>query len=357
MGALATAAPVVFAFESIYNLQNAPITATIDAGKGVLVAGKPVIVKLTFTNNSTTRQKLDASNTTSAGIYFSKPGSTEKPANSSAPSAEVPYEIPAGGSLTCVVDISEKVAEHAGKLDTADLVFDHNGIMSARVPVELVEDLSKTLAVFNTTKGTMKFKFDVERAPLASRNFARHIAMGTFTGTHFHRVIKDFMAQGGDPNSKDPNAPNLGTGGGTYNKKPLRAEISDVKHVRGTLSMARSGDPAFNALQQFLAQQLSREFATQPDGQKKLQQAVNQIVKEGVIKERSVFLDSGGSQFFLCFKNVEHLDGNYTAFGQMVEGDAVLTELEKAAPAVAGTNGDKPMTPLKIESATLEIVK
>lgn len=95
---------------------------------------------------------------------------------------------------------------------------------------------------------------------------------GFYDGTPFHRVINHFMAQGGDPTG-------TGTGGSGHT---LPAEFSGVKHVRGTVSMARGSD-----------------------------------------------INSADSQFFICFAPAPHLDGQYTAFGQVVEGMEFVDKIKK----------------------------
>ncbi|HET6158296.1 MAG TPA: peptidylprolyl isomerase [Dongiaceae bacterium] len=102
---------------------------------------------------------------------------------------------------------------------------------------------------------------------------------GFYDGTPFHRVIPNFMAQGGDPKG-------TGTGG---SGKRLEAEFSAVKHVRGTVSMARSSD-----------------------------------------------VNSADSQFFICFAPAPHLDGQYTAFGQVIEGMEFVDRIKKGDPSNNG---------------------
>ena len=102
---------------------------------------------------------------------------------------------------------------------------------------------------------------------------------GFYDGTPFHRVIADFMAQGGDP---------TGTGTGGSGRR-LEAEFSDVKHVRGTVSMARSSD-----------------------------------------------VNSADSQFFICLAPAPHLDGQYTAFGQVIEGMEFVDRIKKGDPSNNG---------------------
>lgn len=127
------------------------------------------------------------------------------------------------------------------------------------------------VAVIKTKHGEIVVKFFPDIAPKHVESFKKLTAEGFYNGTTFHRVIPGFMIQGGDPNSKDPsNRASHGTGGPGYN---VPAEFSDKDHKRGILSAARSQDP-----------------------------------------------DSAGSQFFICVANAPHLNGQYTAFGEVVEG-------------------------------------
>jgi peptidyl-prolyl cis-trans isomerase B (cyclophilin B) len=138
------------------------------------------------------------------------------------------------------------------------------------------------VAVITTTEGTMVIAFWPEVAPNTVANFKKLASSGFYDGTCFHRVIKGFMIQGGDPLTKDPNAESRwGTGGPGYN---VKAEFNDRSHVRGVISMARSQDP-----------------------------------------------DSAGSQFFICHGNPTFLDHQYTAFGKLIKGDDVLEKIANVA--------------------------
>ena len=99
----------------------------------------------------------------------------------------------------------------------------------------------KEVAVLKTSAGEMVVEFWPEVAPKTVENFKKLAREGFYDGTAFHRIIKGFMIQGGDPNTKDPSKESsYGTGGPGY-KVP--AEFNDRPHVRGVLSMARSADP------------------------------------------------------------------------------------------------------------------
>src|SRR2546428_4766813 len=134
------------------------------------------------------------------------------------------------------------------------------------------------VAVIKTTEGDMVVQFWPDVAPKTVENFKTLAKKGFYDGTCFHRVIKDFMIQGGDPLTKDPSKETQwGTGDPGYK---VKAEFNDRQHDRGVLSMARSNDP-----------------------------------------------DSAGSQFFICHGNPHFLDHQYTAFGKLIKGDDVLEKI------------------------------
>jgi len=137
---------------------------------------------------------------------------------------------------------------------------------------------AKEVAVIKTTEGTMVAEFWPDAAPATVANFKKLAEKGFYDGTCFHRVIKGFMIQGGDPLTKDASKEAMwGTGGSGQN---INAEFNDHSHVRGVLSMARSNDP-----------------------------------------------NSASSQFFICDGSPTFLDHQYTAFGKLIKGDDVLTKI------------------------------
>jgi cyclophilin family peptidyl-prolyl cis-trans isomerase len=151
------------------------------------------------------------------------------------------------------------------------------------------------IAELHTTAGQIDIRFFPEAAPNHVKNFIDLAEKGFYDGTKFHRVIPNFMIQGGDPNSKDDNAKNTwGTGGSGTN---LKAEFNQIPHKRGIVSMARSPHP-----------------------------------------------DSASSQFFIVVKDSDHLDGQYTAFGEVVKGMDVV---DKIVSAPKGAN-DRPNEPTAI---------
>ncbi len=138
------------------------------------------------------------------------------------------------------------------------------------------------VAIIQTTAGEMVVEFWPDVAPKTVENFKTLAKKGFYDGTAFHRVIKGFMIQGGDPLTKDAAAErSWGTGGPGHQ---VKAEFNDRPHVRGVLSMARSNDP-----------------------------------------------DSAGSQFFICHGDPRFLDRQYTAFGKLIKGDDVLEKIATTA--------------------------
>jgi peptidyl-prolyl cis-trans isomerase B (cyclophilin B) len=159
----------------------------------------------------------------------------------------------------------------------------------------------KELEIIKTTEGDLVVEFWPEVAPKTVENFKTLARKGFYDGTCFHRVIKGFMIQGGDPNTKDPSKESSwGTGGPGHT---VKAEFSDRSHTRGVLSMARSNHP-----------------------------------------------DSAGSQFFICHGNAKFLDGQYTAFGKVIKGDEVL---EKIATTPT-RQPDRPNKRMGVESVTIQ---
>lgn len=147
--------------------------------------------------------------------------------------------------------------------------------------------------------GVMKFELDPKNAPITVANMEKLCAENFYDGLIFHRIIEGFMIQGGDPEG-------TGMGGSKdtivgeflYNGKPNKHN-----HLRGTISMARAQNP-----------------------------------------------NSASSQFFICHKDCDFLDGQYAAFGEMVEG---FDELDKLASVKTGMN-DRPLDPPVIKRMYIE---
>jgi peptidyl-prolyl cis-trans isomerase B (cyclophilin B) len=135
-------------------------------------------------------------------------------------------------------------------------------------------------ATIQTSKGTVVAELFDEEAPGTVANFEKLANTNFYDGTRFHRVIPNFMIQGGDPLSRDANNPRAGTGGPGYNIK-CETHRNTHKHQSGTLSMAHAGK------------------------------------------------DTGGSQFFICHSPQPHLDGVHTVFGQVTSGVEIVNRIQK----------------------------
>ncbi len=146
--------------------------------------------------------------------------------------------------------------------------------------------------------GDIQIELDYQNAPNSARNFAYLVSKGFYNGLIFHRVIRGFMIQGGDPTG-------TGMGGPGYSiKGEFKANgfPNNLSHKRGVISMARAQDP-----------------------------------------------NSAGSQFFICDANDEFLDGNYAAFGKVISGMEVVDKVAK----VNKNRNDRPLSNVVIESAEL----
>jgi peptidyl-prolyl cis-trans isomerase B (cyclophilin B) len=164
---------------------------------------------------------------------------------------------------------------------------------------------SNEVAIIKTTAGDMVVEFWPDVAPKTVENFKKLAREGFYDGTAFHRIIRGFMIQGGDPKTKDPaKESEYGTGDPGYK---IKAEFNNRPHDLGVLSMARSQDP-----------------------------------------------DSAGSQFFICLGRAEHLDNQYTAFGKVIKG---LDVLRKIGATPVGPNKiaepSKPKTRVGVESVKI----
>lgn len=161
-----------------------------------------------------------------------------------------------------------------------------------------VDQLRRTVSL-RTTLGTIKIQMEPEWAPNHVRTFLMLVETGWYNGTGFHRVVKDFVVQGGMPNTRVNAAPHPADRW----VHPLKGEFrDDVKHVRGIVSMARTDDP-----------------------------------------------DSATTSFFLMLGAAPHLDGKYSAFGRVVEGMDVLAAFEKEE-----VDGETPKRRIEIIDAKIE---
>jgi peptidyl-prolyl cis-trans isomerase B (cyclophilin B) len=162
------------------------------------------------------------------------------------------------------------------------------------------------VAVIKTSEGDMVVQFWSDAAANTIENFKKLARQGFYNGTIFHRIVKGFMIQGGDPNSKDPaKEDRYGEGGPGYK---IKAEFNDHSHERGVISMAREPDP-----------------------------------------------DSAGSQFFICLAPVTRLDHQYTTFGKLIKGDDVLAKIGDT-PVTRNSMGENSKPTKRVTIEKIDIV-
>jgi cyclophilin family peptidyl-prolyl cis-trans isomerase len=180
-----------------------------------------------------------------------------------------PLRLGSHSSISRTVNLKEVFRNL--KTQTAEVWWEFQDIRSEKLSFRIYEwDLDSIEACIQTDQGRMVLEFFPEKAPLTVKNFVDLTLEGFYDGLTFHRVVPEFMIQGGCPNGN-------GTGDPGYF---IPLEPNDISHVRGVVSMARSDDP-----------------------------------------------DSGGCQFFIMHGDNPNLDGLYAAFGRVVSGLDTLDRL------------------------------
>ena len=178
---------------------------------------------------------------------------------------------------------------------------DKSPIASLRVSLGVIgsgnSNSTQQTAVIQTNQGPITIEFLPEVAPNHVENFKRLAQDGFYNDTIFHRIISNFMIQGGDPNTKGNASQrnSWGTGGPGY---LVDEEFNDVPHVRGIVSMARTSDP-----------------------------------------------NSAGSQFFIVTNDSQFLDGQYTAFGRVVQGMDTVDKIAGLPTTSSFGQADQPTNP------------
>ena len=162
-------------------------------------------------------------------------------------------------------------------------------------PVKKATASSSKFITIETSKGKVLIETLPKIAPNHVKRIKELVKQKFYDGIIFHRVIEGFMAQTGDGENRN------GTGGST--KPDLKNEFGDTPHLRGTVSMARTADP-----------------------------------------------DSANSQFFICFAEAPHLDGQYTVFGQVVEGMEFVDKIKRGEPGSGSVDEPDEMITVRVVS-------
>lgn len=186
-----------------------------------------------------------------------------------------------------------------------------------------LENQQGPTAVLKTNQGEIKIQLFPEQAPMTVENFIRLAQKGYYDGTIFHRVISDFMIQGGDPEGN-------GTGGESIWGHPFEDELSrELFNIRGALSMASSG-PNTNGSQFFIVQNKNMP-----------KRYIKQMEPAGYPKEIIHAYKQGGTPW---------LDGRHTVFGQVITGMDVVDKIAKSKK----DKMDKPLEDITIESIQVQ---
>jgi cyclophilin family peptidyl-prolyl cis-trans isomerase len=208
-------------------------------------------------------------------------------------SSNLRFQILGLGSLICLLSIAG-LAQPPRKKNAPP--------PGAEPPPVSLEEAANLEAVITTDFGAIRFEFFPDKALKHVQAFIKNARAGFYDGSAFHRVVRLGLIQGGDPLLKDPKTPRARWGSGALNQLP--DEFSDVKHVTGTVSTVRIPGKA----------------------------------------------NSDSAQFFICASAQPQLDGQFSAFGQVTEGIAVVDKISMAEADAE----EKLNTPVKIVSVKIE---
>lgn len=221
---------------------------------------------------------------------------------------------------------TEKEADNANGSETEEKQTNNEAPEAPDNFPRLTEEVqgNERLVEMKTSKGNIKIKLFPDQAPKAVENFIKHSEDGYYDGVIFHRVIQDFMIQGGDPDG-------TGMGGESIYGEAFEDEFSnELYNIRGALSMANSG-PNTNGSQFFIVQNKTLDPSLK-----------EQMEKAGYPEEIIKAYEKGGTAW---------LDNKHTVFGQVIEGMDVVDSIA----AVETGEQDKPVEDVVIEK--IEVLK
>lgn len=241
------------------------------------------------------------------------------------------------GDAAIDAKISEKNAkreeENKNKVQTDESKIPEDSIDFAKAAEEqlLGPEKGETIAIMKIKgyEGEMKFKFFEDKAPKAVKNFIEHAKAGYYNGITFHRVINEFMIQGGDPTG-------TGMGGESIYGEGFEEEFDDtLVPYRGSLCMASAGVGRKSLGSQF--------FITQAHYNPQMEALYKQTTPKGLMEQYKLY---GG--YLSLYKQ-------YTVFGQLYDGFAILDEIAQV-PTTTTKEGqaDKPVEDVIIESVTIQ---
>lgn len=304
MSAVALATAVVPAAVAVRPAAATPVSekqlvVSLTTDGSFLQAGKPVRVQLALENRGTAAVAVPNGVLFGQGLIVTPEGGAERPVLETAipAAAKQSLLLPAGGRASASIDLAPLLPDLFTQAGRCTVVASVAGVDSAPLALNVTRDWHGWNAVLTTEQGEIELEFFPDAAPRTVDNFLSLAARGFYDGLTFHRVVKGFMVQGGDPK---------GDGTGVADAL-LPFEKTGIKHERGAISMARQAD--FN---------------------------------------------SASCQFFLVHQTAPFLDGNYAAFGRIVRGLDVLDRLADV-PCIQDPKGvdrgpSKPKARLLIQS-------
>ena len=247
----------------------AGVKLSIEAPDGVFRPGRKMPVRFTIENAGDAEARLEEPESYLEGLEVrDAEGRVVKGVGRTRGITKRSSVLDPGSFFGATVDVSGALSVPEDKEGWYRLRWSFGDATSNEIRILVIRDW---LAEIETNHGSITIEFLPQAAPNHVLNFLRLARSGFFEGSLFHRIIPGFMMQGGAP--KNPaNAP----------KTTLDAEFSSLKHVFGTVSMARTSNP-----------------------------------------------NSATCQFFICFGPVPHLDGSYSIFGRVIRGEEVVKEIEK----------------------------
>lgn len=250
--------------------ETASVRLAIESTEKVFRPGQKMALRFAIENAGDQEAKVDEPESYLDGIeILDADGKVLRPAGKAKGTSKRMVSLEPGGFFGKVVDIAPVFPPVPEEREGWYRVrWSFAGAVSNEIRVYVMKDW---IAKIETNHGDIEIEFYPQIAPKHVENFLKLSRSGFYEGSTFHRIIAGFMMQAGIP--KDP---------ANEIKTPLNAEFSATKHVFGTVSMARQTNP-----------------------------------------------NSATSQFFICFAGVPHLDGNYTAFGQVVSGEEVVKSIER----------------------------
>lgn len=278
------------------------VETSIDKDK--VAVGEDVVFTVTITNNGTTPRKMKGLTFGKGGLEVAVTmgtGVSPKPihyvythivGDASRPQFPAEETLAPGKSITGSAKVPALVP---GVMTLSGILWGKTKLQKS-VSLDVTGKGREVQVKIETSEGDMQARFYTGVAPNTVAHFIRAARDGFYNGLTFHRIIKGFMIQGGDPSGD-------GTGGPGYN---LPAEFNKKLHLRGVLSMARASNP-----------------------------------------------DSAGSQFFIMDGKSPSLDGQYTGFGELVSGKETLAKIVNLPVRSNGRERSTPLNPPKIKKMTV----